>query len=198
LKASSTMGSKKKDLLDKAIIEGLRAGDIQVLQILFDTYYSRLYQYAIIFVDREMARDFIHDLFYNLWVNRKTLDIQSSLFAYMCTTLRHRCYRYWKREKSRQIFIDDPLPDLKLEELHYLEKSQNSLLQFDLEDRVDQTLLRLPEKCRIVFELSRFEGLKNREIADRLTISIKTVEKHISKALHAFKEELTEYLVEED
>ena len=92
----------------------------------------------------------------------------------------------------------DPDTQLHLIESDYLSSSDNpfsSLLEAELEDKMQDVINTLPEKCRDIFLMSRYEDLKNREIAEKLQISVKMVEKQMSKALRILREELAEYMV---
>jgi RNA polymerase sigma-70 factor (ECF subfamily) len=83
---------------------------------------------------------------------------------------------------------------LKKEELQFFINSEKSILEFDVKDRIENVMLHLPEKCAEVFSESRFNGLSNKEIADKFNISVKAVEKQISKALKLFRKEFKDII----
>jgi RNA polymerase sigma-70 factor (ECF subfamily) len=84
---------------------------------------------------------------------------------------------------------------LRQEELNFFTNSEKSILEFDIKDRIRKTIDRLPERCSEVFKDSRYGCLSNKEIAEKYDISVKAVEKHISKALSIFREEFKDFLV---
>ena len=159
---------------------------------IFKTYFQQLSYYANTFLkDLENSKEIVHDVFVNLWERRETIDTSKPVKAYLYTSVHNRCLNYIRDHKKFNYSIER-IEDLNPEAI--LEDSDN-LITDEIKDKIAKTLELLPERARTIFELSRFEGLKYQEIADKLNISVKTVETNMSKALKLFRENLKEYLV---
>jgi len=169
----------------------LRSGDIQAYEMIFRTHYEPLCNYAFTFVaDRDMAEEIVQGTFLYLWEKREAMEIHSSLKSYLYTAVRNRCLNEIKHRKVRQQHINREL----LTADTGTETVSEELAAAELEERIQVAIEKLPEQCRMVFKLSRFEELKYAEIADQLSISVKTVENHMGKALKIMREQLKEYL----
>lgn len=159
----------------------LAAGDQATLQLLFKTFYNDLYKFTWKFVrNQEIAEELTQDIFIHLWENRETLQINSAVKAYLYTMARNRAFNYLKSRVARMSVVSDEVPET------YAALSQTPEEEFsqqELEKLVAEGIEQLPEKCRIVFNLSRQEGLSYQQIAEELQISPKTVEAHMSTAL---------------
>ena len=172
------------------LLKELHNGNEKAFEFLFRNYYPRLYGYAIRFVDdREAGRDIIQDCFTNLWEKRsllKSLSIQSLLFA----MVRNACINYLKHcdivKLHRLEYIAKAEGEERLYHTDFVFESEQKFLYMELQEQINQVIEKLPVRCREVFLLSRFKGLKHKDIADKLQISTKTVEKHISKAISIF------------
>ena len=162
---------------------------------MFQKYFQPLFLFARKFVDEEQAKDFVQDCFYDFWRNRKKIEISTSLSAYLFTIIKNRCYKHLKKEQQKTTQSNNLGLKLKQEELRFFTNSEKSILEFDVKDRIAKVVNQLPEKCCEVFKESRFNGYTNKEIAVKYCISIKTVEKHISKALKLFREEFKDSLL---
>jgi RNA polymerase sigma-70 factor (ECF subfamily) len=160
-------------------------GDDPILSFekLFRLYYQRLFLYACKFTDENTANDVLQDLFYSIWRDRDKSRLIQSPDQYLFAMVRHRCFQYLKKKR------DSEVPDLQTEEYYFFDTGE-SVLQFDIENRVNELFDSLPPRSREVFLLSRRKGLSNKEIADQLNISVKTVEKHITISIKHFKEAL--------
>ena len=166
-------------------------------ELIFKTYYGRLCHYACKFIDEDfVAEDIVQEIFSNLWEKQFDLGSESILKAYLFRSVHNRCLNYinYKRitEKHHQI-IQNKLALIELEYYNTEHGTAKSL--FELEIKIDEAISGLPDQCKKVFELSRQKGLKNREIAIELDISVSVVEKHISKALRIMREALKDYLI---
>ncbi len=176
----------------------LKKGDQSSFKIVYDHFYSRLYYFVLEYVSNsDIAENVVQDTFLTLWEKYKQLTEDTNLNAYLYTVAKNNSLKFLRDQKySQKLFISNQLSSAELElNVSSLEKLDTSILVFEeIETIINQTLESLPEQCRIVFEFSRFEQKKNREIAELLGISTKTVEGHITKALKAFKSSLKEYL----
>ena len=158
------------------------------LKQIFDSSYSNLVLQALRFVKREeIAEDIVQDCFIKLWEKKDELNISGNIVAYLARMVRNKSLDFIKKKR------------LQTSELHETYQAgfiaENTLETEDLQSKIDNTLDNLPEKCRQVFVLSRFEDMSYKEIATELDISKKTVEAHISKALKVFRTNLKQFLI---
>lgn len=152
---------------------------------LYRQHFTSLYRYAYSVVqDEAQAEGIVQNVFLKLWDKRDTLRIHTSWQAYLFRATYHEALNAAKRQQVRMRFAQQrQSPDTA---------SQES--DRELATHLEKALLELPEKCRTVFQLSRFEDLKYHEIAQRLGISIKTVEAHMGKALRVLRVQLADFL----
>lgn len=179
------------DLLEQQVLTTLKEGSESAFEMLFRTYYRPLCQYAYSFLnDRDEAEEVVQSAFINIWDKRSQVEIQSSVKAYLYRVVRNSCLNVIKHEKVKQQHVAHEMVHA---ESTYEGVSQ-SVISSELEERIADAMKALPEQCRLVFQLSRFEELKYSEIADQLNISVKTVENQIGKALKIMREQLKDYL----
>ena len=166
-------------------------------ELVFKRYYSRLCHYACKFIDEDVvAEDIVQEIFSNLWEKQFNLDSEATLKAYLFRSVHNRCLNYINYRKitdKHHKIIQDKFALMELE--YYGSDHGNAKSLFELEIKIDDVISSLPDQCRNVFELSRQKGLKNREIAAELNISVSVVEKHISKALRIMRDALKDYLI---
>jgi len=169
-----------------SILQHLKAGDEKAIDWLFREYYASMCRSAYrILPDEHLIEDLVQDVFYEIWKKRKTLKINTSIAAYLRTATRNKTLNYIRDQK-----IDfrnaPPKEELKSKSTPTVQK----LMAKDLQQEIDAAIDSLPERCRLIFVLSRFEEMSYQEIADQLEISIKTVEHQIGKALRSLREAL--------
>jgi RNA polymerase sigma-70 factor (ECF subfamily) len=145
--------------------------------------------------DEDEAKGVVQDAFMKLWEMRDDLEVSSNIRNFLFTIVKNNCLNILKR---RQILLKHH-EKIRWMEMHYqyesLSKMSDNYLEIqELEEKIAEAVRNLPEHCRIVFEMSRFEDLKNREIAEKLGITQKTVEAHLTKALKILRNELKDYL----
>ena len=172
------------------LLKEIKAGNTEAFEFLFKSYYPRLLGYALRFVQiEEEARDIVQECFIVFWEKREHLSAVS-VTSLLFTIVRNSCLNYLKHLSIVEKYQVDYLANIKGEEHLYhadfLLHTENKVLFEELQQQVNAVIDTLPERCREVFLLSRFEGLKNREIAEKLNISTTAVEKHISKAIAFF------------
>lgn len=156
---------------------------LQAFQHLFNTYYLSLTAYAYKIVnDHQEAEDIVQDVFMSLWIIKDRFDFDRAVKPYLLKAVYNRSVNYLK---SRKPSIDITTGDTDLMLLNEIASSdqEDSLLLKETSEKIHDFIETLPTQCKKVFKLSRFSGLKNKEIASTLNISEKTVENHISKAL---------------
>jgi RNA polymerase sigma-70 factor (ECF subfamily) len=158
---------------------------------MFRSHFRRLYAYALTIVKEEMtAEEIVHHVFYKIWEKKGELDIQTSITAYLYRAVYNDSLNYLKHKKVKLAYAAHAAMQSKEESHSATSKIQLSELQLKL----DIALSELPEQCRTIFQMSRFEELKYAEIAARLGISVKTVENQMGKALKILRAKLADYL----
>lgn len=162
----------------------------QALEILFREHYADICRAVIRIIPKpEIAEDIAQEVFFELWRKRDSLQVTTSFSAYLRRAARNKSLNYLRDHKV------DPEGEDFLPELRERQSDAEKELELqDLQACIDRAIDQLPERCRLVFNLSRFEDMSYQEIADQLGISIKTVENQISKALRLLRESLGPYL----
>jgi RNA polymerase sigma-70 factor (ECF subfamily) len=172
-------------------IEALAAGDITAFEMIFKTYYQPLCNYAYTFLqDREEAEEIVQTTFLSVWEKREGMTIRTAVKPYLYAMVRNACLNVIKHEKIKQ---KHAVEEIALAPISH-DSVAHAVASSELESRIHVAMERLPEQCRLVFKLSRFEELKYAEIAEQLEISVKTVENHMGKALKIMREQLKDYL----
>lgn len=166
--------------------------DKSTFELLFRNEFKGLVLFAIQYVkDYEAAREIVQEAFIGLWDKRDQIDLSRPVKSYLSTSVRNRSLNYLRDNKK----FDTRL--LSQENLYPLASYEQAdrLVEKELQDQIHEAVSELPERCREVFLLSRNEHLKYQAIADKLQISVKTVETQMSKALQHLRSRLREYLV---
>jgi RNA polymerase sigma-70 factor, ECF subfamily len=179
------------ELRDNQLLQTLKAGDITAFEMLFRTYYQPLCNYAYTFVqDKDEAEEIVQSTFMSLWEKKETLEIRTAVKPYLYAMVRNACLNVIKHQKVKKQHAE---VELAMGE-RSVESVARTVMAGELETRIYEAMDALPEQCRLVFKLSRFEELKYAEIAEHLNISVKTVENHMGKALRIMREQLRDYL----
>jgi len=174
---------------DTDIIGRIRQGDVKIFESLFRSSYVSLVRYARTLIkDQDTAEEIVQDLFFRIWKDKEKIKIQSSFNGYLFRSVHNRCLHHI--EHSRVV-------ERHAEEMSYRQsdsqESPSDILSYkELQAKIASILEKLPERCGKIFYLSRFEGLKYNEIAEKLSVSVKTVESNMGRALKEFRKELTE------
>ena len=172
------------------LVKQMMAGDRESFNKIFRRSYKPLMRFCYRFVtDEDVAAEIVQDLFVKLWTNRDKLNISSSFDSYMMSSVRNAAYTYINKERSHT----------EANERLYTDESDandpsETLQSNNLESSYCEVLAHMPEKRREVFLASRFDGLKYAEIAEKLGMSQKTVEAHMSAAIKQLREGLKAYL----
>ena len=168
--------------------------DEAAFEALFKSYYQRLCIYCKIKYgfDLPVAEDAVNTAFVRLWQVRHTINMNNSCTAYLYRIVDNLCLNTLKRQKIKQKY---ELQLLRLPTEHDPQLSFDSIDLRELRSAIDVAIAGLPGHMREIFELSRYEGLKYNEIAAKLSISVKTVETQMSRALARLKEKLSGYMM---
>lgn len=158
-----------------------------IVEILFRKYYKILRAYAYrLSGDKYVAEDIVQDVYFELWKKRDELVMSHTIKFYLFRSIYTRTLNYLnsKNYTDQEAFEQSTEGRIQQIYLHSQMFDQESDLMYkELQQKINLLIESLPEQCRKVFILSRKYELKNREIAEELGLSVKTVEKHISKAL---------------
>ena len=157
---------------------GLKEGNKKIFEEIYRQYYSPLCFYCLRYVDdMEEAKEIVQSLFLKIWVRREDLQINTSINSYLYKAVRNYALNYLSQQKTKQKYVIDRehLPKYVGDNGH-AKMEEEELKRF-----IKRAILTLPEKRRKIFELSRFEDMKYQQIADHLSISVKTVEAQMSK-----------------
>lgn len=156
----------------------------------FKSHFKALHAYACaILKDEDEAEEIVQNIFLKLWERRESIHIQTSLKAYLYQMVYRDSMNLIRHEKVKQKHQQITKYQANNEQLHMDEGQDEELMR-----ELKRALQTLPEKCRKVFLLSRYESLKYQEIAERLGVSVKTVETHMGKALKHLRVELADFL----
>lgn len=169
------------EVTDDILVKGIEATDYTSYNQLFRRYYSRLCAFVFGIVQNESAaEDVVQELFIRLWTQRGKLNISENVSGYLFRASKNAALNYLRAENNRKKNIDQmPAPEWSTDEL--------PLEEFEFSAALHQCIEQLPARSREVFMLSRFEGLRQQEISDRLGISVKTIKNQIWRSLQFLK-----------
>ena len=168
-----------KLISERKLIIGLRAGNYDSYKLLFDEYYVNFTVFVKKIVkDSQIAEDIVQEAFTKLYINRTKLDESKSLNSYLYVLVKRQLLNYL-RDSAHEAAIDDRAFSL----ISGISVEDRNLDIRELEKIVLDAVEAMPAQRREVFRLSRFKGLSNKEIAEALNLSVRTVEHHISFAL---------------
>ncbi|MEM7549779.1 MAG: RNA polymerase sigma-70 factor [Bacteroidota bacterium] len=178
--------------LPEHIIQAIKNGDKEAFEQVFKQYYNALFNLSKgILKDEAIAEEQVQEVFIKLWERKEELQADIKLFPYLLTSVRNRSYNYVRDHTVAQKYVD-----------HQLQQYREQIFNQDYEQYSDEIILKLnkvidqlPDKCREVFKLSRFENLSHKEISKRLNISTKTIENHITKAMKVIRAQMTQLLI---
>ncbi|WP_299580536.1 RNA polymerase sigma-70 factor [uncultured Sunxiuqinia sp.] len=175
---------------DKECVDRLVCEDRGAFRKLFEKYYKELYVFARQYVhSSETCKDILQDVFSYLWEKREQLEINQSVKAYLYRAVHHQCLNYLKKTNTTHRHLTS-FHLQQQQSFLYQQNAHDQLQEKELQETIHQAMASLPEQCRKIFLLSREQGLKHKEIARQLSISPKTVEVQIYRALKYLKQQL--------
>ncbi len=166
----------------------IREGNLSAFESFYKMNFPRLVGYARLFLaEVDVCEDIVQETFFQIWNNREKIDHRQSLKGFIFTTVRNRCLNELKHRKIHEQFIDFALHDELIERFYRFDFEAGNLSGFhdngqEWIQKVHKAIEALPPKRKKVFKLCKIEGLKNSEVAQMQGISIKGVERHITKA----------------
>ncbi len=160
-------------------------------EVLFKAHFKGLCFFAQRYVkDNETAKEVVQDAFFALWEKRDSIDSEKSIRSYLGTSVYNKSLNYLRDNKKfdKDILVAEHLyPESGLE-------YSDTMVTKEIKNLIEVSIQELPEKCREIFVMNRYENMKYQEIADQLSISVKTVEAQMSKALQHMRVRLAEYV----
>lgn len=175
---------------DQELIALLKGADHAAFTEIYKRYWKKLFTVAANKIaDLEEAREIVQNIFISLWNRRNELEIKGTLGNYLAVSVKYRVINALDKQHNHQNYLES----LSTSEVD--DSTQEWLEFMQLKERLSILVAELPEKCRIVFQLSREQGLSQKEIAAELGISEKTVEGHLTKALKNLKTGLNSFLM---
>jgi RNA polymerase sigma-70 factor (ECF subfamily) len=163
----------------------------RTLERLFKEHHAPLHRYARAILQRsEEADEAVQNVFLRLWEKPDALHGMTSAKAYLYRAVHNESIDRLRRRKTQNIVADEPEMLMNVT----TDNSDSAILHSELSHKINAALNTLPQQCRTIFQMSRFEELKYHEIAGQLGLSVKTVENQMGKALRRMREHLSEYL----
>lgn len=172
---------------DDELLELIRANDEKAFKLLYENYWEQLFISAYsLLKDREACEDILQEIFIRFWTNRDKIRIKTTLKGYLHASVVYKVYDYFKKNKNifKEEFLDvfDPRYQSITPESQLIFKELSAQISFAVES--------VPKASRVVYKLSREKQLSHKEIAEKLKISTKTVEAHITKSLKIVRKSL--------
>jgi len=173
---------------EQTIFEELKKGSGQAFEQLFKRYYQALCSYATqLLQDHDVAEEIVQDFFVKFWEKRNSITIETSLKNYLFRSVKNLSLNRIKHEKIKIQHAQHVIAEAEFTD------HDDQFLEVDLRKDIEESIAALPEKRREIFRLSREEGLKYREIAEKLNLSVKTVETQMGLAIKSLREKLKKY-----
>ena len=187
----SGVNLKERAAVDSLFLKIALYDDENAFKELFHQFFSSLCFFSFRYIpEKKCCEDLVQDAFLKIWKNRKQIDIESSGRNFLITTVRNNCIDYIRKKELEEIYRTH-------QEKYGIHDgaSTDDLYSFvELKELIDKAMEKLPPTIREVFELNRFEGLTYSEIALKYSVSVKSIEGYISKALKILRTELKDYL----
>lgn len=172
-------------------INFIKNGNEAAFEKIFKMYFKNLHAFAYTFTkDDVIAEEMVQNVFFKIWEKKDQLQIDDSLKAYLYKSVHNESLNHLKHLKIKTSFQIQYSGNMESSN----QDASNQMMASELEDKIQKAINELPQQCRTIFQMSRFEQLKYQQIADQLNISIKTVENQMGKALKVLRLKLVEYL----
>lgn len=184
---------KQLGLIDeKVLLQRLQSGDECAFEVIYNSYFNMLYSYSVYIVRNQfVAEDIVEEMFIKIWEKRDSINITTSLQAYMFQMIRNSCLDYIKSKNIRDSYRKEVQDRIGIEShLQVTVEPLNHLMSNELSKIIKKEINKLPLKTRRIFKMSRYYHLKNKEIAHKENISESTVEKSIKKVLNILMNKL--------
>jgi RNA polymerase sigma-70 factor (ECF subfamily) len=177
---------------NKVLLESLKKGDKQAFATVYNVYHKKLYGFIYTITKSEYAsEEILQNLFITLWKQKKKIDTSKSFDAFVFTIARNLTYNFLRDVATRDSFRKELWMRLK----SLKKQAGNTLILKEYRDIVDNIVATLPKQQKAVYILSKEEGKTNKEIAELLGITEKTVKNHLWKAVKSVREQLQPHIV---
>lgn len=181
----------KVDLSESRIIQLLQKGEAAAFEQVFKTHFKNLHGYAYTILQDEIAaEEMVQNVFCKIWEKKDLLNAETSIKAYLYRAVHNESLNYLKHQKVKAAYQMYAVQHIDTNESNAARK----LMLSELEHKLHKALNELPQQCRIIFQMSRFQDMKYQEIANELNLSVKTVENQMGKALKILRTKLVEFL----
>lgn len=172
-----------------SVEDELKSGDVDVYECIFKEYYRPLVVFALKYINNaETAREIVQDFFVKLYEKRHSVNIDTSLKSYLYKSVYNACLNYISQNEMRNRHFKNMA--LQTED----SVIDDQVAAVELQNRIYECIESMPEQCKKIFKMNRFEGLRNEQIAHKLNLSKRTVETQISKALRILRKKLNDYV----
>jgi len=176
-------------LTNLSILDKIKSGDAEAFEMVFNEHYQPLCFYALkILGDKDDAEEVVQNMFVNFWNKREQVSITGSLKSYLYQSVHNASLNVIKHEKVKRDYEDYKTYVSDLEDV------SDTMESGELNKRIEYLVMAMPPERKKIFLLSRVDGLRHKEIADKLGISVKTVENQIGRALKFLRTELAEFM----
>jgi len=173
---------------DKEILRRFKEGDAEAFDAIYQSYSKKLFLFAQgLTKDQEISKDLVQEVFVNLWEKRSQVDLSLNFDNYIFTIVYNSIRKYFRKKSIETKYIDQLLQNSP----ETLESADGTVIYLELLELANNTIEKLSPKRKIVYKLSRQEGLKIKEIASKLNISTRTAENHLAQAVKFLREELS-------
>lgn len=175
---------------DRQIIQDIREGKEQSFRHVFNANYENLCHYAFtILKDMDEAEDIVQSMFLKIWEKREDLEIRQSVRSYLFRAVYHQCINQLDHRSVTRKHQDHELHE------NGWNVQQPEVFPYELQENIEKAINALPGQCRLIFMMSRYEELRYAEIAEKLNLSVNTIENQISKALKILRSKLKDSIV---
>ena len=174
-----------------------REGHELAFEKVFKSDYKRIVGFCKQFIgDRDKSQSLAQEAFIKLWLNREKVESLNGIHSFLYTAAKSECLNYLRHQKVINNYKEKKLQHFESElNQEIIESFDFDIIEFkELDTIINQSISQLPEKCRLVFTMSRIDCKKNSEIAEELEISVKSVEANITRALKTLRINLSDYL----
>jgi RNA polymerase sigma-70 factor (family 1) len=184
--------STNTEYSDEELLDLLRLGDAKAFELIYLKYWRKMFSIAYNWVkSEEIAKELVQDLFTSIWEKRENLIIHKTLSAYINASIRYIVFDFIDAKNVRQRYLKH-----YKESAQFIDNSTQEKLSYDeLSLILEKGIQSLPEKAQSVFNMSKREHLSAKEIAERLNISVKTVEYHLNNAKNYLRKNCKDFIV---
>lgn len=173
------------EIEDKVLVTRLKDGDTVAFKLLFERYYPLFISFALrLLKDEATAEDLIQNVFLKIWIGRANLNEDKNIKNYLMVSVRNEIYQYFRHAFKTD--DSEGCPEIIDASINI----ETDLSAKELENRISAIIARMPSRRREIFNMSRNEKLSNKEIALKVGLSVRTIEKHIENALADIRKHL--------